>query len=107
MIKFITPTQLKTKIEANEVLLIDIREQYEKDICQLKHSVSIPMDAIETIIEQVKSSTKTPVIICKSGKRAEPTANFIDKSIDIELIYVLEGGISAWIEQIDNQLENY
>ena len=107
MIKFISPTQLKTKIEANEVLLIDIREKYEKDICQLKHSVSIPMDAIETIIERVKSSTKTPVIICKSGKRAEPTANFIDKSIDIELIYVLEGGISAWIEQIDNQLENY
>lgn len=107
MIKFITPSELKTKIEANEVLLIDIREQYEKDICQLENSVLIPMDDIEAIFEQVKSNSKTPVIICKSGKRAEPTANFIDKSLNLELIYVLEGGISAWIEQIDNQLENY
>ena len=107
MIKFISPVELKTKIDANEVLVIDIREQYEKDICQLENSVLIPMDDIETIIEQVNSSSKTPAIICKTGKRAEPTANFIDKSLNLDLIYVLEGGISAWIEQIDNQLENY
>jgi rhodanese-related sulfurtransferase len=107
MIKFITPSELKAKIETNEVLLIDIREQYEKDICQLENSVLIPMDHIEKIIEKIKTSDKTPVIICKTGKRAEPTANFIDKTLNLELIYILEGGISAWIEQIDNQLENY
>lgn len=107
MIQFISPIALKDKIEANEVLLVDIREQYEKDICQLKNVVSIPMDDINEIIKKVKSSDKTPVIICKTGKRAEPTANFIYKSLNLDLIYVLEGGISAWIEQVDNQLENY
>ncbi len=107
MIKFISPVELKTKIDANEILAIDIREQYEKDICQLENSVLIPMDDIAAIIEQVKSSSKTPVIICKTGKRAEPTANFIDKSLNLDLIYVLEGGITAWIEEIDNHLENY
>ena len=62
MIKFITPSELKAKIETNEVLLIDIREQYEKDICQLENSVLIQMDHIEKIIEKTKNSKKISVI---------------------------------------------
>ena len=62
---------------------------------------------IENLKQYVNNSTCETVFICKSGKRAEATANLIEKELNINNIYILEGGIISWIETIDQTLEIY
>jgi rhodanese-related sulfurtransferase len=37
--------------------------------------------------------------MCQSGKRAEALANFMETEFNATNIFVLEGGINAWIAQ--------
>lgn len=104
---FITAQEVKNKLDTQNVTLIDIREPYEREICHIKNSIHAPMGDIENLKQSVNNSTCETVFICKSGKRAEATANLIEKELNINNIYILEGGIISWIETIDQTLEIY
>lgn len=105
--QFITAQEVKNSLDAQEITLIDIREPYEREICHIKNSIHAPMGDIESLKLSVNNSTGKTVFVCKSGKRAEATANLIEKELNINNIYILEGGIVSWIETIDQTLEIY
>jgi rhodanese-related sulfurtransferase len=42
--------------------------------------------------------------MCRSGKRAESVANFLEKDYQFSDIIVMEGGIVQWKEQVDSSL---
>ncbi len=103
--RYISIEDAHSKVKKNELILLDIREPYELDICSID-SVQIPMADVISRINEIP--TKSDVaIMCKSGKRAEAMANILITEHEMENVYVLQGGMLAWIKKIDTHLESY
>jgi adenylyltransferase/sulfurtransferase len=84
-------------------LIVDVRELYEFEVCNLG-TLHIPMGEItERYSELPKDSWL--VIMCRSGKRAEAVAGFLISDFGFTKVFVLEGGILAWRDQVDSTLE--
>ena len=45
--------------------------------------------------------------MCRTGKRAEAVANYMECELGFSDLLILEGGIIGWIEAIDPHLEAY
>ncbi|MEN9997551.1 MAG: hypothetical protein RI922_541 [Bacteroidota bacterium] len=89
--------------KGNEFEIIDIREPYEYDLANIcsKH---IPMGEINHRIDELPKD-KNIVVMCRSGKRAEAVANLLMTDYSLSNVYILDGGILAWKENIDNTLD--
>ena len=85
--------------------IVDVREQYEYNICKL-NSVHIPMAEIVSRMNEIDVNKKI-CILCKTGKRAEAVANLLETDYDFKDVMIVEGGIMAYAEQIDTNLEMY
>jgi adenylyltransferase/sulfurtransferase len=103
---YITPTDLKKQLDSNATFtLLDIREQYELDICQIG-GVHIPMSEVSARANELDANAQTAVL-CRSGKRAEAVANFLATDADFSHVSIVKGGILAWITEVDSSLESY
>lgn len=91
--------------QKGDLQVIDVREQYEYNICKLV-SLHIPMDEIVSRMDEIDVD-KQVCILCKTGKRAEAVANLLETDYEFKDILVVEGGIMAYAEQIDTNLERY
>lgn len=103
--KTVSPKELQPLLQEGKAVLIDVREPYELEICKIE-AVHIPMAEITENIGRIQKDMLC-VIMCKTGKRAEAVANMIITDHGCENVAILEGGIIAWIEEIDNHLETY
>ena len=101
--RFISPKDCKKRLDNNEVEVIDIREPYEFEACNAGFK-NIPMAELTVKTENL-ASEKDNVIMCRSGKRAEAIVNFLETEHKITNLFVLEGGITEWANQIDNTLQ--
>ena len=107
----ISPLSLKTMINNKEgTILVDVRNPAERDICSLEHSVNYPSQMIlqnqNVLNELLKYETgKTMILYCKSGFRSEKCLAEIKKYR--KNIYSLDGGILAWIKDVDNRMAKY
>lgn len=84
--------------------LIDIREPWEREVGSINGSTHIIMSSLLENIELVKRDCAV-VIHCKSGARASAVVYHLTKQLGFENIYNLEGGIEAWVENIDSSIE--
>jgi adenylyltransferase/sulfurtransferase len=89
--------------KGNEFEIIDIREPYEYDLANIG-SKHIPMGEINQRIDELPND-KNIVVMCRSGKRAEAVANLLLTDYSLSNVYILDGGIIAWKENIDNTLD--
>ncbi|MDX1651533.1 MAG: rhodanese-like domain-containing protein [Brumimicrobium sp.] len=85
--------------------LIDVRELYEYQICKLP-SQHIPMAEIPSRVKEIDAA-KSVCVMCKSGKRAAAVANLLETDYGFTDVWVVDGGIIAYAEQIDPNLEIY
>lgn len=105
--KTISVEEVKQQIvDSSKLVVVDIREAYERDICHIEGSIHVPMGNISKRVGEIPSTEKIG-ILCRSGKRAEATVNLLEKDFEIDNVYLIEGGILQWIETIDSTLENY
>lgn len=105
-IQYISATELKSELDNNKRLtILDIREPYECDICKID-AMQIPMAEVSDRLDEIPRN-QTLVILCRSGKRAVAVANIMSTEHGYNNLAVLKGGILAWIEEVDDQLETY
>ncbi|MFN5147664.1 MAG: rhodanese-like domain-containing protein [Flavobacteriia bacterium] len=83
--------------------IIDVREPYEYSSCNIG-SIHIPMGEVCDRIAELPKD-KNIVIMCRSGKRAEAVANLLMTDFSMSNVYILDGGILAWKDQVDNTLD--
>ncbi|MFT6501904.1 MAG: adenylyltransferase/sulfurtransferase [Crocinitomicaceae bacterium] len=103
---YMTPAELSEKLNANnDLVLLDIRESYELEICQIG-GLHIPMGDISTRVNEINSDFEVAVL-CRSGKRAEAVANFLEAEAGMKKVTIVAGGILAWINTVDSSLEAY
>lgn len=79
-----------------EIMLIDVREPQENLAVRIPNSLLMPLNTIGR--EAGKLNRKGTIILyCKTGIRAKK-ARRIMKKMGFEYIYILDGGIEAWME---------
>jgi rhodanese-related sulfurtransferase len=105
MIKDLTPKQFKDYLLDDEVILVDVREQWEFDICQIKGAILIPMGEIAISYENLDKDSKI-ALYCHSGVRSMHVADFL-LSKGFDSVANLQGGVDAWAQEIDTTVERY
>jgi molybdopterin/thiamine biosynthesis adenylyltransferase/rhodanese-related sulfurtransferase len=107
----ITVVELKTLLdsEANDYILIDVRNPNEYQIAKIPNSVLIPLPDIENgaAIPKIKELVNGYRLIahCKMGGRSAKALAIL-KEAGIEGINV-KGGISAWSREVDSTVPEY
>lgn len=101
----ITVQELKEKMDAGEDFqLIDVREDFEYEMSNLGGEL-IPLSGI--MIESGKIDRNKPVIIqCRSGKRSAAAIMQLEQQ-GFNNLYNLKGGMLAWAEEIDPEMQVY
>lgn len=104
--KEVTAQELqKMKASGENFQLIDVREPYEYDICNIDGEL-IPMSEIPTSVDRIAKDKKV-VIHCRSGKRSGDMLLWLEKNHGFDNLYNLKGGILAWAKDIDPSMPTY
>ncbi len=102
----ITVTELKSKLDAGEPLLVlDVREPHEYDICRLDGTTLIPLGQLPNRVNELNSADDI-VVHCKSGMRSAKAVGFLQQA-GFAKVKNLKGGILAWSDQIDPSVPKY
>ena len=104
--KEITVQELKAMQDKKEDFqLIDVREEYEYDICQIGGEL-IPMGEISENLDKI-SKTKKVIVHSRSGKRSASVVQMLEQQYGYTNLYNLKGGILAWADEVDDSLAKY
>lgn len=102
----ITATELKTRLDADDKpVLLDVREDWEYDICSLENSIHISMSNVNQMLEQL-SKEHDIVVLCHHGMRSYQVGAFLEQN-GFSNIINLEGGIDAWARTVDRNMAQY
>ena len=96
--------ELKDKLDSKEIILIDVREDYEVKICHIKNSKHISMNRIPNNLDQFDKKNKY-AIICHSGVRSLAVTQYL-----VSLGYNVKnvtGGIDEWALKVEKNLKRY
>lgn len=107
MVQEITPTELKQKMDAGEeIQIIDVREQNERDFAKIPNSKLIPSGEILNRIKEL-NPTRPAVLHCHGGGRSSRAIEALKKAgYDGELLN-LKGGITAWSDEVNPNVPKY
>ena len=94
-IKHYTPTQLAAKMDAGEVVLLDVRTAKERSVSNIQGSIHIPINDLARERERLeKYQTKEIVCFCQTGSRSLVAAARL-KKMGFKASH-LEGGMGEW-----------
>lgn len=105
MIQDLIPKEFKDYLVDDEVTLVDVREQWEFDICQINGAILMPMGEIAMTYVNLNKDSKI-ALYCHSGIRSMHVADFL-LSKGFQSLVNLQGGIDAWAQEIDTTVERY
>lgn len=97
----ISPEEVQKLLKQNEILLVDVREEFEHKAESINGSVLISKDDISH--EKIPTNiSKKIVFYCRSGKRSYDVCSMLSgnktsANSDLEF-YSMDGGILKWIE---------
>ena len=102
----ISAKELKNLMSTDEsVFLLDVRDEWEFETCQIAGTHNIPMADIASSIDGLDQACKT-VVICHHGMRSHQVANFLEQQ-GFEDVLNLSGGIHAWAMEVDLDMPKY
>ena len=80
------------------LLILDVREQYEYDENHLHNATLIPLNQIDSRISELMPYNDTEIIVyCRSGVRGAEASQNLAENHDFTKIYNMLGAINAWI----------
>ncbi|MDR6941271.1 HesA/MoeB/ThiF family protein [Mucilaginibacter pocheonensis] len=93
----ISVTELKERIVADTVELVDVRTEQERDAFDIG-GIHIPIDELEGYLAYF-TDPKPKVLYCSTGKRSEEAVKLILKKIPDANVFSLNGGLKAYLEE--------
>jgi adenylyltransferase/sulfurtransferase len=104
----ITATELKELIDSDKpIALIDVRELPEWEIVRIPGATLIPKDEIlrgDALADMPQD--KQIVMYCKTGVRSAETLAAVKAAGFRDAVHV-QGGVTAWVRQVDPSLPSY
>ena len=102
----ISPHELKNMMEQKEAfLLLDVREESEREAAVIDLGVHIPMGELTTRYEELDKDQDI-VIYCRSGVRSFQVCRLLEM-LGFARVRSLVGGINAWSQEIDPTIKKY
>ena len=102
----IDPADVKARMDSGErLVLLDVREPHELQICQLPEFRSIPLGELPSRIHELDTADEI-VAVCKVGMRSARAAAFLRQS-GFGKVRNMRGGTNLWAEQVDPEMPRY
>jgi len=102
----ITATELKTKIDRKDkFVLVDVREPFEYDISRIPGSRLIPLGELPARLSELDSADDI-VLHCKVGGRSAKALRILQEA-GFRKLNNLQGGITAWSDEVDPSIPKY
>ncbi len=102
----VEPTELKRRLDSKEeILLLDVREPFEAEICRLPGGVLAPPNEFPRLTEALDPG-RTVVCYCHTGVRSYHAALHL-ASRGFRRVENLAGGIDAWAALVDPGMARY
>jgi molybdopterin/thiamine biosynthesis adenylyltransferase/rhodanese-related sulfurtransferase len=102
----ITPVELRAKLDRHEkFVLVDVREPYEYDICNIPGSKLIPLGELPARLSELDTADDI-VLHCKVGGRSAKALKVLQES-GFRKLSNLRGGITAWSDEVDPSVPKY
>lgn len=86
-------------------ILLDVREPWEFHTCRIEGSLLAPMNTIPARAQELDPRTDT-VVICHHGVRSFQVGLFLERK-GFSNLYNLQGGVSAWADQVEPSMPRY
>ena len=97
--------QLQKYLEENTPFLLDVRLNWEYDICHLENSTLIPMTHLPAELDKLDKDRET-VVICHHGIRSRMMGRYLESS-GFNNIINLSGGMDEWAKTVDSEMATY
>ena len=103
----ITATELKQRLDNGEdIQIIDVREPHEYEIGQIPNSKLIPLGQVLNRMNEIDPERET-VVHCKMGGRSAKAIDALMRSGFQGHLMNLQGGITAWSNDVDPSVPKY
>ena len=89
----------------DRVLVLDVREPYEVQICRIEGSRHIPMRQIASRLGDLPR-TRHLLVLCHHGERSRLVTEYL-RAQGFPDVSNVGGGIAAWAERVDPTLPRY
>ncbi|MFB6307257.1 MAG: ThiF family adenylyltransferase [Flavobacteriales bacterium] len=104
--KNIEPEELKELMSnGEEVSIIDVREPYEVDICNIG-GTNIPLNELPHNVDRIPSQNKV-AFLCHHGIRSQKAIEYLKREKNFDNLYNINGGIHKWAQNVDPELPVY
>lgn len=102
----VTVEDLKARLDAqDDLLIVDVREPHEVDICRIAGSTVIPLGELPARLAEVPRD-RDVVVHCKMGGRSAKAVGLLCEAGYTRAVN-LTGGILAWVERVDPTQPKY
>lgn len=100
----ISVQELKARMDAGGIQVLDVREPYEYEIA----NIGVPLIPLNELPERYEELNRDqPLAVhCRSGARSANAVKLLQER-GFENVYNVEGGILAWSEEIDPEVPQY
>ncbi len=107
MVREIDANEVAQKLRSSpeKVVLLDVREPFERRLAVIQPSVHIPMNEIPARSESIPRDREL-IVYCHTGSRSAIVAAYLE-SQGFPSIANLVGGIDAWSVRVDPSVPRY
>ncbi|MBI4055683.1 MAG: molybdopterin-synthase adenylyltransferase MoeB [Elusimicrobia bacterium] len=102
----ISVQELKKRLDGGEdLVLVDVREPHEYEICKIQGSRLIPLGELPDRVHELNCAEEI-VVHCRMGGRSAQAVQFLMQA-GFRKVKNLKGGIDAWAREIDPSVPTY
>lgn len=103
-VKSLTAADLKKRLDAGDIALIDVRPADERAMASLQQSFHTFDDGMDALTRLPKDTALA--FLCHTGARSERAAEHF-RSLGFRNVYNVAGGIDAWSRDVDANVPRY
>jgi molybdopterin/thiamine biosynthesis adenylyltransferase/rhodanese-related sulfurtransferase len=96
---------VKAQLDAQQVVIVDVREQWEWDLCHIAGARHIPLATLPDALASLPKDAEL-VTVCHGGSRSRQAAHYLIGS-GFEKARSMAGGMRAWATEIDTTMPQY
>ena len=105
MDKEISVVDAAKSMQQDKVVLLDVREHSELDICRIEEAIHIPLNEIPQKTELLPRNLPL-IIFCHHGMRSRSVVDYL-RSIGFDNVLNMTGGIHCWSKEINPKMQKY
>ena len=102
----IEPCEVKQRLESGEkLLLVDVREQWEYDLCRLPGAKLVPLGTLPSNLSVFEQASEV-IVYCHHGRRSLDATVWLRQQ-GVESARSMAGGIERWSREVDPSVPRY